>query len=249
MGDLSANHPEMLVGTGPFVFVQNTPSTLTLARNPFYYQTMDKAAIRYEQFGETKFVEGITVTALAPSIQIRPYKIRPVSWDTTAEARLIVPVTNLDTNGSSVIDEKIELIKPDSSVQVLLDGQDIPLAPLQVSSEVFELHGLEKGEYTIRVSIEVTGGQLYDYVTANLPQAIWQSILGHEPVEKKFWVTTLADINEGGVVNIIDIATIAVCFGSKMFEPLFRTEADINLDHKVNILDIVCVALDFGWHY
>ena len=247
--DLSVTHPEMLVGTGPFVFVENTQSTLILARNPFYYQTMDKAVLRYNHFGANKIVEGITVTALPPSTQIRPYKVKPDSWGGTGDARLTIPITNLDVDDSSVINEKIELVKPDGSVQVLLDSHGTLLTPLQVSLQTFDMHDLEKGEHTLKVTIEVTGGQLYDYVTTNLPIELRSSILGPRTLEKSFWITTLGDTNEDGVVDIFDMAIVAVCFGSRLGELNFNPEADVLLDHTIDIFDIVKIALDYGWTY
>jgi Bacterial extracellular solute-binding proteins, family 5 Middle/Dockerin type I domain len=249
MGDLSATHPEMLVGTGPFIFGGNTTSTLTLIRNPLYYQRMNNAAIRYAHSGESNIVEGITVTALPPSTQIRPFKVKPGSWTTDGEARLTIPITNLDTRSSVIIHEKIELQRPGGVNQTLLEAYDQTLTALQINLETFELHDLEKGEHAIRVTIEVTGGELYDYVTSNLPPELWHSTLGPKTVEKHFWVTTLADVNEDGVVNILDISKVATQFGLIIGQPGFDTMADVNLDHKINILDIVKIALDYSWHY
>jgi hypothetical protein len=220
-----------------------------MVRNPLYYQRTNNAAIRYEHSGQDSIVKGITIAALPPSTQIRPYKVKPSSWEMPAEARLTIPITNLDIDDSIVIHEKIELVRPDSSTQILLDVYDKTLTPLQTSLDTFDLHDLERGSHEIKVTTEVTGGQLYDYVTVNLPPELWSSVLGPRITERAFWVTTLADINKDGIVNILDIVTIAARFGSKMHEQLFKTEADINLDYKINILDIVGVAVDFGWHY
>ena len=248
-GDLSLTHPEMLVGTGPFVFVENTPSTLTLARNPFYYQIMDKAALRYERSSENKFVEseGITVAALPPSIQLQPFKIQS-SWVFSASARLTVPVTNLDVNDASTIHERVELARQGGSVQTLLDV-DKSLAALEVSIDSFDAFSLENGQHTVRVTVEVTGGALYDYVTANLPSEQWQSILGPKTVTKSFCVTVLADIDENGTVDILDIVLIATNFGKTIGETGFKSEGDLNMDRTVDIFDIVLVASTFSWHY
>ena len=249
MGDLSATHPEMLVGTGPFVFIANMPSTLTLARNPFYYQTMDKAVLKYDHFSENNFVEGITVKALSPSTQISPYKLKPNSWAENTSARLTIPVTNLDIGNSNVIHEKVELVRPDTAVQVLCDVYDKALAPMEADLETFDLYNLRKGEYTIRVTVAITGGEFYDYVTINVPPRLWSFLLGPKTVEKSFHVTTLADINEDGAVDIYDIALVATHFGSNIGEPGFSTEADIARDYTIDIFDITKIALDYGWTY
>jgi hypothetical protein len=78
---------------------------------------------------------------------------------------------------------------------------------------------------------------------------MWQQFLGPRTVEKGFWVTTLADINEDGIVDIYDIAPVAIRFGATIGYASFSTEADINLDYVIDIYDIVKIALDYGWHY
>ena len=111
------------------------------------------------------------------------------------------------------------------------------------------VYNLENGQHTIRVTVEVTGGVLYDYVTANLPSELWQSILGPKTVTKNFWVTVLADIDENGTVDIFDIVLIATNFGESIGETGFKSEGDLNVDGTVDIFDIVNVAINFGWHY
>jgi len=248
-GDLSVTHPEMLVGTGPFVFVENTPSTLTLVRNPFYYQTANIAALRYERssVGRSVESEGITITALPPSVQLRPFKIQS-SWVFPASVRIAVPVTNLDVDDSCTIHEKVELLSHNGSIQTLLDV-DKNLAPLQADVDSFDVFNLENGQHTVRVTVEVTGGTLYDYVTTNLPPELWQSMLGPRTVTESFWVTVLADIDESGTVDILDIVMIAANFGKSIGETGFKSEGDLNMDGTVDIFDIVLLASNFGWHY
>lgn len=249
VGDLSLTHPEMLVGTGPFVFVENTPSTLTLVRNPFYYQTMDKAALHYERSGGNKSVEseGITIAALPPSIQLRPFKIQS-SWVFPASVRVTVPLTNLDVDDACTIHEKVELVRQGGSVETLLDTEK-SLSALQVSIDGFDVFNLENGQHTVRMTIQITGGALYDYVTASLPSELWPSILGPKTVTKSFWVTVLADIDENGTVDILDIVLTATNFGKSIGEAGFKSEGDLNMDGTVDIFDIVLVASNFSWHY
>jgi ABC-type transport system substrate-binding protein len=245
-GDFSTQ-PNMLTGTGPFKFVENTQDNLTMVRNTLYYQTMDEAVLRYERSSGNKFAEGITIAALTPSIQLRPLKIQS-SWIFPASVRLTVPVTNLDVDDSCIIHEKAELLRHNGSIQTLLDV-DKSLASFQVDVESFDVYNLENGQHTIRVTVEVTGGVLYDYVTANLPFELWQSILGPKTVTKNFWVTVLADIDENGTVDILDIVLIATNFGKSIGETGFKSEGDLNMDRTVDIFDIVNVAINFGWHY
>jgi glucose/arabinose dehydrogenase len=56
----------------------------------------------------------------------------------------------------------------------------------------------------------------------------------------------VTDINGDGDVSIIDIATVARAFGSRLGSPNYNIRADIDGNGVVNILDISRVARDFG---
>jgi len=239
--------PQYLVGTGPFIYVENTPTTLTMVRNPLYAQRTNTAVMRYENSAASKIAEGITVAALTPSIQLRPFKIQS-SLIFPASVRLTVPVTNLDVDNSCIIHETAELLRHNGSIQTLLDANK-SLTALQVSIDSFDVYDLENGQHNVRVTVEVTGGALYDYVTANLPSEVWQFILGPRTVQKSFWITILADIDENGTVDILDIVLIATNFGKSIGETGFTSEGDLNMDGTVDIFDIVLVAINFSWHY
>jgi len=55
------------------------------------------------------------------------------------------------------------------------------------------------------------------------------------------------DINNDGVVNILDISTVARAFGSYPGHERWNCRADINRDQRVNIIDIFAVAKKYGW--
>jgi hypothetical protein len=59
------------------------------------------------------------------------------------------------------------------------------------------------------------------------------------------------DINEDGIVNIVDVAIAAAAYGSyyrpcKDIHPRWDSRADINCDQQVNILDIAGIAKTYG---
>jgi len=56
----------------------------------------------------------------------------------------------------------------------------------------------------------------------------------------------VADINNDGTSNILDIATAATAFGSYPGHDRWDHTADINEDDEVNILDIAGIAIHFG---
>jgi hypothetical protein len=97
------------------------------------------------------------------------------------------------------------------------------------------------------VTVTVSGGAIYDWVTANLESSLWPMILGPRTIEKKFWVTVLGDLNEDCVVDIFDIAIVCSHFGAYYGEPLYISQADVNRDLRIDIFDIVQVAIVFGF--
>jgi len=61
------------------------------------------------------------------------------------------------------------------------------------------------------------------------------------------WMYPLTtDLNFDGKVNILDISTAALAFGTKPGDPRWQKEADVNGDNLINILDLAKIALDFG---
>jgi len=56
----------------------------------------------------------------------------------------------------------------------------------------------------------------------------------------------IADLNEDGTVNIIDISIFASAFGSCPGEDRWNTKADLTSDEKINILDGVIIARSFN---
>lgn len=66
----------------------------------------------------------------------------------------------------------------------------------------------------------------------------------HRVVKVK--VRILGDINGDNKVDIRDVSTVAIAFGSYPEMPKWNPDADINFDGKVDIRDVVLVASNFG---
>jgi len=58
--------------------------------------------------------------------------------------------------------------------------------------------------------------------------------------------TKREDLNQDGVINVLDMATFALAFGSYPGHPRWNARADIDQNGKVNILDGVIVTVAFG---
>jgi len=54
------------------------------------------------------------------------------------------------------------------------------------------------------------------------------------------------DINRDKTVNILDIATVAIAFGTREGDPDWNEMADLDGNDEINILDIAMVAINFG---
>ena len=57
------------------------------------------------------------------------------------------------------------------------------------------------------------------------------------------------DVNDNGIIDIVDIVTCALAFGSKPGNPNWNPIADVNQDGIIDIVDIVMIALHFGEIY
>jgi hypothetical protein len=243
-----SDQPEMLIGSGPFIYVSNTPETLLLVRNPTYYATMDKCVNWFEHFTYS-LKKGITVEAVAPTTQLTPYKVKPAGTPPLLKAnvKVTIPVTNLDVNDVQDIHKKVEIVCANGTTVQLAEFFNLVLDPLEIDKEIFNLYNLAPGTYTLRVIVEVTSGDLFLWVHDHLDPSLWQMILGPRTVEKKFWVTVGADLNDDCFVDIFDIVIVGSRFGAAFGEPLYHPQADPNHDFIVDIFDIVQIALVFGW--
>ena len=92
--------------------------------------------------------------------------------------------------------------------------------------------GLAKDNYTISASVDFVPEE-----TDLLDNTYFSLIL----------ITGLGDIAPAyGIVDIFDIAKIALSFGSVPSDPSWNSDADINDDALVDIFDMVAVAANFG---
>ncbi len=54
----------------------------------------------------------------------------------------------------------------------------------------------------------------------------------------------LGDVNSDGVVNVLDLIELLLCFGQPADPPC--DAADVNADGQVNVLDLIELLLAFG---
>jgi len=54
------------------------------------------------------------------------------------------------------------------------------------------------------------------------------------------------DLNQDGIVDIIDVSIVALAFGSTPSNPNWNPRADVNYDEIIDIFDLVAVTIHFG---
>jgi ABC-type transport system substrate-binding protein len=257
-GDFSNRDIYMLTGTGPFLYIENTPSTVTMIRNPLAIGAANQILVGpivggiivglVVVVGGYFLLEGIKLLGKWAWSKISPNKIKDDGTGSNP-VTVEVPITNLNAKESVQVHKRVELVFQDGHTELLADITTAPIPPKQVHKETFSVPNSVKGKYTLRVTHEIVGGSLFEWVRENVPSDNWGSILGPVIFEENFWITVPGDLNEDGKVNILDIVPIALAFGSQIGGAGYNPAADLNRDGKVNIVDIVLVALDFGWTY
>jgi len=128
---------------------------------------------------------------------------------------------------------------PVKGVLVAVEVQD----PEGTAIAVRVLETEEQGDYllTLQLSPEFERGEYKVYASAS-----------YEDRKAKAYTTfklethLLTDINGDGTVNIIDLASVAMAWGTRPGDPRWDPKCDIDENGLVNIIDLTLVALDWG---
>jgi hypothetical protein len=92
-----------------------------------------------------------------------------------------------------------------------------------------------------------TGMPLAHYaVLAKVSPVPGEVITSNNQLSSSLFLVSLGDVNRDGVVNVIDLATIGVRFGSSVGSVLYLVDADLSHDGTINIRDLVVCAVNFG---
>jgi hypothetical protein len=92
--------------------------------------------------------------------------------------------------------------------------------------------GFAKGNYTISAYAEPVQGETH---TAD-------NMLTDGIVK----VTIVGDVNADGKVNLIDVFSVALAYGSYPGHPTWNPNYDVNDDHKIDLIDYFTAALSYG---
>ncbi len=94
----------------------------------------------------------------------------------------------------------------------------------------------------INLSFNTNNGARFVLEVPTFPTslAISSSVTSGSTTSTNFGVSKTPDINHDGVINIVDLTSIAAHFGTS------NSTADLTSDGTVNIQDLTLVAIDFG---
>ena len=92
--------------------------------------------------------------------------------------------------------------------------------------------GFAKGDYTLWAYAEPVQGETY--TADNNFTGGWVK------------VTIVGDVNGDGKVNLIDVFSVALAYGSYPGHPAWNPNCDINGDGKINLIDYFTTALNYG---
>jgi hypothetical protein len=71
--------------------------------------------------------------------------------------------------------------------------------------------------------------------------------IDHEAINGNYTYRPVqGDVNTDGKVDLVDLGTEAVVFGTRSSDPAWKPELDLNGDGTINILDIILVARNYG---
>ena len=138
-----------------------------------------------------------------------------------------------------------ELMTPGDVYEFTIDMGDI--------GQVF------KANHSIRVDISSsnfpkhdrnlnTGGELYK----ETEMLVAENTIYHDAEHPSYIALPivsagmLGDVNNDGTVDIFDVVTVSVAFGSEPGDPNWNQAADLNNDNIVDIFDVVTVTSNFG---
>lgn len=116
----------------------------------------------------------------------------------------------------------------------IIGTQAVTLTPGERTTVAFvwDTTGYQRGAYSVGGRADVVIGET-DTADNNLSGAT-------------LTVTYIADVNDDGVIDIIDIVKVAGVFGSQLGDPAYNPNADLNDDEVIDIIDVVIIAGHFG---
>jgi hypothetical protein len=139
-------------------------------------------------------------------------------------------------DGSYELEQIPPIPEPKRSNPELCGTRTIAISPFSLDNDqVVYAGGYDAAGKPAHNTAWIYQASLQDVLKPNKPSPI--------PTPKPALTT---DINDDGIVNILDITIVASLFGTTQGEPLYNEAADLDKNGQVNIIDMSMVAKDFG---
>jgi len=75
----------------------------------------------------------------------------------------------------------------------------------------------------------------------------WIQMMVRVQYNYRIWKNTnCPDLNSDGIVNIMDLISVAVSFGTSRGEAGYNVAVDCNGDGVIDLMDLIAVATKFG---
>ena len=101
---------------------------------------------------------------------------------------------------------------------------------------------------TLTIELNTTGIPFGEYTIKAVASLVPDEIDTEDNTLIEGWVviTILGDLDGNFEVNILDIALVALAFGSKPADPNWNETADLDKNGIINIIDVAMVAKEYG---
>ncbi len=114
-------------------------------------------------------------------------------------------------------------------------NQNVTVAGVATKLIVFDLHPetLNRGNYVLSAHASPAPGET--------------NLVNNDLLSPTIFAVRLAgDANSDCVVNIVDLATVGIAFGTAPSSPSWNPNADFNNDRSINIVDLAIIGSHFG---
>ena len=129
----------------------------------------------------------------------------------------------------------LEISSVDEENTMTFIATDIPTSTHATHQFTVDWDALSQGEEGVTVMVDSDADGIFERTLTSDSKLRHNEFMGY-----------VVDLNDDGIVNIIDIALVARAYGTQPGDENWNETADLNKDEIVNILDISIVAMDYG---
>jgi hypothetical protein len=117
---------------------------------------------------------------------------------------------------------------------------DIPVSFNAIHQYIIDWDALALGGEGVTVQVDSNGDGVVEYTFTS------DSELTRAEFIQQTGGYSVGDINKDGTVDIFDLVTVVIAFGSTPTDPSWDPNSDLHVDGVIDILDIAVIAVHFG---